>query len=169
MGITNYFLSRIPSHVFLIYLLCSRRFLFGPLDIDSSCTILWISLQWTDLTSYLQKGGGKRGNLDRILSLATPNILTANNPALVALLTVTVATGTPLGICIANKCVNKKRRLWWCLVQSFWLCNFYRSCTFELLFLKYSTSFVIFLLSAQCLQGLFLDHHVLLKCLYNTK
>jgi len=38
-----------------------------------------------------------------------------------------------------------------------------------LLFLKYSTSFVIFLLSPKCLEGLFLDSHVLVKCLYNTE
>jgi len=60
---------------------------------------------------------GRRGNLDKRLSLATSNILTASNPALVALLTETVA-GTPLDICIANNCVSKKR-LWWCVVQSF--------------------------------------------------
>lgn len=54
------------------------------------------------ITDYTERKRGK-GNLDRRLSLATPNILTASNPALVALLTATVATGTPLGICTANK------------------------------------------------------------------
>ena len=41
-------------------------------------------------------------NLDTRSASQTPNILTASKPALVALFTATVATGTPLGICIIN-------------------------------------------------------------------
>lgn len=120
MGSTKYYLSRIPNHVFLIYLLSSRRFLFGPLDIGSSCTVLYISGKWdgtstviflcdllqqTNLTSQIsrERKRGEGVHLDRRLSLATPNILTASNPALVALLTATVATGTPFGICTINE------------------------------------------------------------------
>lgn len=44
----------------------------------------------------------KRENLAWRAVSATPNILTANKPALVALFIATVATGTPLGICTTN-------------------------------------------------------------------
>lgn len=37
---TKCYLSKIPNQDFLIYLLSSKRSLFGPLDIGSSCTTL---------------------------------------------------------------------------------------------------------------------------------
>ena len=113
---------RLPNHPFPATLLFSRHHFLCLLDTGSFCKgyysrisscktcelkFFFLGFIPNTILYYFQRGKREKTHLANRSASRIPIILTASKPALVALFIATVATGTPLGICIIIKRIYK--------------------------------------------------------------